>query len=240
MFFEAVAQGLLASGLFWTAYLALEPLVRSTWPGRIVGWSRLLTGRWNDPLVGRDILAGAVFFFVTIAIGVGRIHLQDAMGLGAPRPSAIDDGIFLGVANTISSLASLALNSVFNGLFFFLLLLLLKMICRKMPITIVVWILLFVATFWATRNGAERTPALWVGFVVSVVWLVVMLRFGMLAFIVGFFFRQLVYAFPMTLDSSAWYAGMSWFAVAIVVGITALGLKLALSARPSPGDLYDR
>ncbi|MBZ0270296.1 hypothetical protein K8I85_19260, partial [bacterium] len=239
-FFDAVGQSLLACALFWTAYLALEPVVRSTWPGRIAGWSRLLTGRWNDPLVGRDILAGAVFFFVSILVGVLRGFLQDALGHGAPRPGSIDGAVFLGVAETVAALIQVAMNAIFNGLFFFLLLLLLRMICRKMSIAMVVYVLLFVASFWATRTGPEKIVAPYIGFVVGIVWLVVMLRFGMLAFIVGFFFRQLVYGFPMTVDSSAWYAGTSYFIAALVVGITAFGLRLALSARPSPGDLYDR
>ena len=41
------------------AYLGLEPFVRRRWPGRLVGWARLLAGRWQDPRVGRDVLIGA-------------------------------------------------------------------------------------------------------------------------------------------------------------------------------------
>ena len=46
---------------FWVVYLAFEPFVRRRWPDRIVSWSRLLAGGFRDPLVGRDILIGAVF-----------------------------------------------------------------------------------------------------------------------------------------------------------------------------------
>src|SRR6185369_6099210 len=46
---------------YWVVYLAFEPFVRRRWPGRIVSWSRLLAGGFRDPLVGRDILIGAIF-----------------------------------------------------------------------------------------------------------------------------------------------------------------------------------
>ena len=45
--------------LVWIFYMALEPYVRRIWPEMVISWSRLLAGRWFDPLVGRDVLAGA-------------------------------------------------------------------------------------------------------------------------------------------------------------------------------------
>jgi serine/threonine protein kinase len=45
---------------FWVVYMAFEPFVRRRWPHRIISWSRVLAGGFRDPLVGRDILIGAV------------------------------------------------------------------------------------------------------------------------------------------------------------------------------------
>jgi serine/threonine-protein kinase len=44
----------------WTFYAALEPVARRHWPQMLISWTRLLDGRWRDPLVGRDILIGCV------------------------------------------------------------------------------------------------------------------------------------------------------------------------------------
>jgi len=44
----------------WLFYLALEPIVRRNLPELIVSWNRLLAGDWRDPLVGRDVLLGAL------------------------------------------------------------------------------------------------------------------------------------------------------------------------------------
>ena len=46
-------------------YVALEPFVRRRWPVILVGWSRLLAGNYQDPLVGRDFLIGCVFGVLT-------------------------------------------------------------------------------------------------------------------------------------------------------------------------------
>jgi len=40
----------------WVVYLALEPFVRKHVPNLLVSWSRLIEGKWTDPIVGRDVL----------------------------------------------------------------------------------------------------------------------------------------------------------------------------------------
>ena len=54
----------------WVVYLALEPFVRKHVPNLLVSWSRLIDGKWNDPIVARDILfalATAVWVEVILA-----------------------------------------------------------------------------------------------------------------------------------------------------------------------------
>ena len=43
------------AALAWIIYIACEPYVRRLWPQTMVGWTRALSGRFKDPLVGRDI-----------------------------------------------------------------------------------------------------------------------------------------------------------------------------------------
>jgi serine/threonine-protein kinase len=52
----AASTSLFVSALTRVLYLALEPWVRRRWPQTIISWSRLLSGQFRDPLVGRDIL----------------------------------------------------------------------------------------------------------------------------------------------------------------------------------------
>ena len=46
------------SGAAWVVYMAVEPLARRHWPQLLVSWTRLIAGRYGDPLVGRDLLIG--------------------------------------------------------------------------------------------------------------------------------------------------------------------------------------
>src|SRR5262249_7148808 len=43
----------------WLMYMAIEPYLRRIWPEMLIGWTRVLTGRFRDPRVGRDVLIGA-------------------------------------------------------------------------------------------------------------------------------------------------------------------------------------
>src|SRR6185295_18210027 len=45
--------------LAYVFYLAIEPYARRLWPRMLVSWVRVLQGSFRDPLVGRDLLAGA-------------------------------------------------------------------------------------------------------------------------------------------------------------------------------------
>ena len=57
--FRLLFSGQLVSNLGdWLDYLALEPFVRRRWPEAMISWTRLLGGRFADPLVARDILIG--------------------------------------------------------------------------------------------------------------------------------------------------------------------------------------
>ena len=63
-----------------------QAVVRRRWPERIVSWTRLLAGRIQDPMVGRDILIG-------IAAG-GLMVLINGLLLVVParlgHPTALD------------------------------------------------------------------------------------------------------------------------------------------------------
>ena len=55
---SAVGTALLWAAMAWVGYLAVEPLFRRHWPKQLVSWSRLLEGRFRDPLVSRHLLLG--------------------------------------------------------------------------------------------------------------------------------------------------------------------------------------
>ena len=68
IFFQGVAGALFESAMVWLTYMAIEPIVRRRWPDLLISWSRLLAGRYRDPLVGRDALAGILGGAVTALV----------------------------------------------------------------------------------------------------------------------------------------------------------------------------
>ena len=58
--FHGPRSRVVRAAFVWLSYVALEPHVRRRWPDLLISWNRLLTGRLRDPLVGRDVLVGAL------------------------------------------------------------------------------------------------------------------------------------------------------------------------------------
>ena len=56
--FVSTGSALLWAGFSWLIYMSVEPYVRRWWPTTLVGWTRLISGRGRDPLVGREVLVG--------------------------------------------------------------------------------------------------------------------------------------------------------------------------------------
>jgi hypothetical protein len=60
----------------------------------------------------------------------------------------------------------------------------------------------------------------------------VLIRFGVLPMMAGFFVSRILVPFPLTADFSAWYSGSSVFAIAAVLALTAYAGYTALAGRP--------
>ena len=56
--FSALRDALVTGIIFWLLYVAIETLVRRRSPATLNSINRLLAGKLNDPLVGRDLLVG--------------------------------------------------------------------------------------------------------------------------------------------------------------------------------------
>ena len=78
LFLGAFASSLWQAFLLYVLYVALEPYVRRRWPDALVSWTRVLAGRFRDPLVGRDIEAVMV-----LPPAFAEFRADDA---GAQRP----------------------------------------------------------------------------------------------------------------------------------------------------------
>jgi hypothetical protein len=191
---------------------------------------RLLAGDYRDPLVGRDILIGAV-------IGVGMI-LINVLASVAPRwigrPSmlvinpgsmAIDADLFF---RRFAEQVSATLFQAFIALF--LLLLFVVVLRRERLAPLALWVLLTTLTTLISQASWTMIPftALW-----ALLALFALKRYGLLAAISAIFFSHLFIFYPMTTELTAWYATDFTIALIICLALAAYGFYTSSAAKNS-------
>jgi serine/threonine-protein kinase len=228
LFLTALSFGIDFSFFFWVLYIALEPYVRRRWPATLVSWNRLLEGGFRDPLVGRDALVGCLLCAFSVALTRLGWFVPSWLGHAPPRPSSGPQWQFLGARAIISDL-SLKLGPVlFIPLAILFVLFLLRALLRKEWAAAVAFVLLFTAAF-----AADFAPVvLVVSLIVWVLAVFLLIRFGLLAFVVQGFFENLLESYPLTTQGSAWYAGISLTAILLMAAIALYGFYTSLGGRP--------
>ena len=194
----------------WLYYVALEPFVRRLWPDVLISWSRLLSGRLRDPLVGRDLLIGCLFgiVFVIVFQPIGSIVLE-------LRPNTILGGRFI-VAEVLASHQ----HGLIGGIVWLAFLLLLRVLFRK------TWLAAGAFTIFGTLIGTAGSDdiVVWIGNIVFWASLAVLyLRFGLVSAISGLFAHQVLIEVPHTADFSDWYSDAGKFALAAVLIVACYG-----------------
>jgi serine/threonine-protein kinase len=237
--FNGALQQAIATTMFWAAtggilYFALEPYVRRRWPERMIGWSRALSGRWRDPLVGRDVLIG-------IATSLGIVTLVTAVDIGSRLALGLEERVPSHAANrfdlrtSVGAIAMMAILSPVRTFVAVLIVLLLKIVLRKLWLAIAA--LGIVILLWF----APRDPDYLVfGFVQSGlvfgVFLLVLFRYGLLAGIAWCFTYLVLNRLPGASDWSAWYAVPQMIGLLTLAALSVIGYLVSLAGRPLIGD----
>jgi serine/threonine-protein kinase len=244
VFFElvwgrALGHALLHATLAWTLYVALEPYVRRLWPHMLVSWTRLLRGRFRDPLLGRDVLIGFVAGFVVAVIGRCSAILAHGMRAGLdPLPTAS----FLawgdiGPREVLSEFLNGIQAASYVPLGLTVAILLLRMLLRRDWAAIAAFIVLFGVGGTlgdpSLRGTAWGLTAVVVAssMTASAIFALVIVRGGLVAIIATFLSLRLT-EFPLTWDLSRWYAGSSLTAMAIFAAVAAWAFYISLAGRP--------
>ena len=113
--FRTLPRAVFRTALTAVFYLALERFIRRHAPHQFIAWSRLLTGRFADPLVGRDVLIGIIAglaVLVVFAIGITtNVHVAGpAAGVWAAGPMDMQRGVAF-LLNQVSFCVALTLSA---------------------------------------------------------------------------------------------------------------------------------
>jgi len=227
-----VGWSLFLAGVVWMVYVGVEPYVRRYWPGVLIGWSRLLAGRWRDPLVGRDILVGVVFMAVDAMIGKMPGTASHLLGIAPPMPIVQSDLALMGLRGAVATFMLSLLTAVLlstTGLF---LMFLLRRLLRLQWLAAAAFVAIIVANAAGQWGTTTSVLGLIASVLVGLLIVIVLTRFGFLAYVSGVALSQIYESFPVTSRLSAWYAGLGVFALAFCLIALAWGVRTALAGQP--------
>ena len=236
-FLRVLALDLLAAAVTWIFYLALEPFLRRLWPEMIVSWVRLLDGRFRDPLVGRDVLMGLLAAAAITLMARSLVITPAWVGLAPHRPDQIGPPIDVEMSNltglraSLGNLCSIHAASMIFSTALMTLLLLCRLVLRKRWLAIGVFFLLCIIP----GNFSSPSPILDLVFnaLVVVLYLALLFRFGFLTFVVTAVAKSLLAAFPLTFDTTAWYAGNTLLVLAYLTVVAVYTFRTSLAGRPA-------
>ena len=222
-FIIAVSTSLFIGGLTFMLYLALEPWVRRRWPQTMISWSRLLSGQFRDPLVGRDILFGVMLGVLWILIF--QIRYIPMMRLGA-SPGLGQLEYLVGGRMALGAWLTQIPTSILGTLQFFFLLLGLKVVLRKDWLAAIAFVAIFALPKGLSSNFATvEVPTQILVYAVAVI---IVFRFGLIPLAVAIFTVNMLGNVPFTADFSAWYIATAFLTLLSVVALAGWGFYHSL------------
>ncbi|MEZ5330647.1 MAG: serine/threonine-protein kinase [Thermoanaerobaculia bacterium] len=219
LLFAAIAEATLFGVTFWLFYLAIEPIARRLWPRQLTSWTRLVSGRWDDPLVARDLVAGFACFGVwSVAVQLWRVwsleHGGGTIDWFFPHGLVPFYGARVALGNAFSMMQMLL------PFCFFLILILVRLVVRHELASVVVTALLL-GLLSGPANGWDAPAMLMVLLTVAVIW-----RFGLLGML-GFAIMGVdTLVVPVSADPAVWWSGASAVGWMVPVVLALVGYRL--------------
>jgi serine/threonine-protein kinase len=234
--FGATGRALFNGGVLWLTYLGLEPYIRRFFPDSLIGWTRLLNGRWRDPQVASDVLLGVCAgLAMTILYALHNI-VPPLFGRPEPMPlTPADASVLLGARFVIGKMLSQIGGAVSAGML---------AVCGVIAILLVVkhkWLAHIIASsiyVWAVISNMfpPGTPILdlVIGFGIIGIWTAVILHAGLLATVTALATHFVLLRAPITTEFSNWRGtpGLTYLLVIGGVGLLAAYFARASSATP--------
>jgi serine/threonine-protein kinase len=231
--------GALAMGvLLALGYLAAEPYLRRHWPDLLISWTRLAKGQYSNQLVGRDLLIGISAGAVTAVI-YWVVHLAPTW-FGLPLAGLEVDLIGTLMGGRWALAEFLSPNFLIVSMFTVVTLLIFVLILRRRTTAVIITYLIVLLFAARPGIGVLSDPGSIGPFLADAaflaIWLAILTRFGLLATVaMDFVVRRLV-DFPITLDTSAWYAGTSHLTLIALAVFALCAFRTATTGYRPPGE----
>jgi serine/threonine-protein kinase len=229
---KMLGEAFVWSGSFVFLYIALEPWVRRRWPELLIAWSRLLSGKWHDPMVGRDVLLG-------LTGGVGHGMLALASGLAPtlfgtrpelwPRAGFVDslDGIRFGLAHIPGAIST----GIAIGVTTLVILVGFAALLRRRGFAVAAFFLLHgTATAIVTHFDLAALPFL---LAIAAINTFLISRVGLLAVVASELGFAASFSMPQPVDPTSWTFAPSLVGTLSIVVVALWSFRTALGGQPA-------
>ncbi len=224
----ATAGGMLFAAIAAVLYLAVEPYVRRRMPELMIGWARVLEGRFRDPRVGRDVLVGAVLGGASALL----VHASNALPtwipiLGQttvpPSPSMIQGGSLV-----FAGLTGVASNSLVAALSLTFVLFLFRLVLKREWVSLAALMIVLSLTNLGGENVALETPfAVLQGVLAG--WAIG--RVGLLGAASMFLYRIVFSSLPLPIDASTPYTLSTLLVLGLMLALAGYALRVSVGSR---------
>jgi hypothetical protein len=239
----SIVVGLLRYGLFEGAlfaffYLALEPTIRRRAPHLLIGWSRFLAGNYRDPLVGRDILIGAVAGVLHGVIAAGGNWLPGRLGWGLPsRPHVDGIGAILGFRFVLGWTVNDAETALFFAFGMTILLAGMLLLLRRRWAAVTV-LYLMQATGYVFASHGDPTIIVG-GLLLAALATALTVLVGPLGLIANHIMFALTFLKPVSIDFASPYAVPLMTPLVLAAAIVVFAFRTSLGRQPVFGAIED-
>jgi len=239
----ALGKAAYTAGLTWLLYLGLEPFVRRRWPQTLISWTRVLSGRIRDPLVGAHILLGVALGTVTALLVQAGLLWNHGARLSAMTgiPSVL---ALLGGRHVVEEFVFYLDDAINKAMTMLFLIFVLRLVVRSSGVAAAmsVAILTFLAISWTPPGATEtsgRDPVVLVVIIGAGTALVIstLTRSGLLTTVTAILTLSILTEFPLTSNASSWYFGTAITGIIAVLGMAAYGYHTAVAGRTWLGDI---
>jgi serine/threonine-protein kinase len=217
----------------WLFYIALEPYVRRFWPQLLIGWTRLISGRMRDPLVGREVLVGVAAGTIGAFLIESRQLVPHVLHLRPAMTDLIGTLMLLGSRHVIAVALQTVRRALGSAIQIVGIVVLLKIIVKRTWLVLLLGTVVMLPTAMnGTFAGEELALELSISAIGVAMALAVLLRFGFLAEVVMFYTFMLIEAFPLTANFSRPYASVSMGLIATVAALSVFGFVASRGDEP--------
>jgi serine/threonine protein kinase len=226
---EIIARSVWMAAFAWLLYMALEPYIRRVAPWAVVSWTRLISGKPADALVGRDVMLGALLAIVAAVVSHAAAFLPPLLGSPPSAPLSPNWNWLGGPREAISMVLFALSNAVFIPMLMTIVMVGLRWLLRSDKWALVV--LWLIGSFLIASDFGSARHALLIGAIIAVGYAIALVKYGLLTMSATFFTSILINSPPVSADFTAWYTPNWLFPYAAVTTLILFSAYTALGGR---------